>query len=139
MPAYILRIGLLLAIALASQSVVAVERWYTTEQVEQGKPLFAQHCAACHGPRGASTPDWRKRDADGFYPPPPLNGTAHTWHHPMKVLRRTISLGGKPVGGRMPHFRDTLSVSEIDAIIAWFQSLWSDDIYQRWLEMNNRS
>ena len=27
-------------------------RWYTHEQVSRGKPLFAQHCAACHGISG---------------------------------------------------------------------------------------
>ena len=66
-------------------------RWYTHEQVSRGKPLFAQHCAVCHGEWGQGlAEDWRKTDASGHYPPPPLNGTAHTWHHPTEVLLRTI-------------------------------------------------
>ena len=32
----------------------------------------------------------------------------------------------------MPSFDQKLSRAEIDAIIAWFQSLWPDEIYARW-------
>ena len=65
-------------------------RWYSNEQVLQGKKLFAENCAACHGKNAEATTDWKKRDANGNLVPPPLNGTAHAWHHPMKILRRTI-------------------------------------------------
>ena len=32
----------------------------------------------------------------------------------------------------MPPFKDKLTAQEIDAIIAWFQSLWPDNIYAAW-------
>ncbi len=32
----------------------------------------------------------------------------------------------------MPPFNDKLSSDEIDAVIAWFQSLWPDEIYRVW-------
>lgn len=71
-------------------------------------------------------------DKSGRFPPPPLNGTAHTWHHSMELLRRTIREGGIALGGRMPAFKNTLSSQEIDGVIAWFQAYWPDDKYANW-------
>ncbi len=123
-----------------SEPVVISGRWYTRKQVVRGRKLFAVHCAICHGEHAAGTTDWRKSDANGNFPPPPLNGTAHTWHHPLTVLRETVRQGGVPLGGVMPAFAEKLSVQEIDSIIAWFQSLWPEEIYQQWyrIEQGNR-
>ncbi len=115
------------------------ERWYTQEQVAQGREIFSRHCATCHGKNAEATPDWRKTDAEGNYPPPPLNGTAHAWHHSLSVLRETIQQGGIPLGGVMPGFADKLSLEETDAVIAWFQSLWPDELYQAWYRMEKES
>jgi hypothetical protein len=68
-----------------------------------------------------------------------LNGSAHTWHHPLDVLDSTITNGGAEFGGVMPGFGAVLGAADRLAIIAWFQSLWSDDIYQRWQEIDRRS
>ncbi len=108
------------------------EPWYSEQQVLQGEQLFRQNCASCHGQNAESTPDWKKTDANGNYPPPPLNGTAHAWHHDLDLLRRTIREGGTKLGGQMPAFEAVLSAEEIDSVIAFFQSKWPDDIYQRW-------
>ena len=121
-----------LAIATAAQ---AGERWYSQEQVETGRKLFAENCASCHGDKAQGlVADWKKPLPDGNYPPPPLNGTAHAWHHPMKVLKRQIRIGGKPVGGIMPAFGDKLKDADMDAVIAYIQSLWPDNIYAAWAE-----
>ena len=77
--------------------------------------------------------NWRKTQADGSYPPPPLNGTAHAWHHPLSVLLRTIQEGGARLGGKMPEFGQTLSREEQLAAIAFFQSKWDEKIYEGWL------
>ena len=69
----------------------APSRWYAAENVARGAPIYAQHCAACHGNGGQGSFTWRKPDADGKYPPPPLNGTGHAWHHPMSILRTGVS------------------------------------------------
>jgi mono/diheme cytochrome c family protein len=115
------------------------ERWYSNEQVSQGEKLFRQNCAACHGQNAEATPDWKKTDANGNYPPPPLNGTAHAWHHDLDLLRRTVREGGAKLGGQMPAFEGTLGAEEIDSIIAFFQSKWTDEIYQRWSGRNANS
>lgn len=122
---------------LAATSVFAAqERWYTHDQLERGTAVFAQSCAECHGANAEATSNWRETTPDGKYPPPPLNGTAHAWHHPLDVLRRQINLGGIPLGGVMPAFRDKLSAADVDAAIAFFQSKWNDEIYAIWKERN---
>lgn len=108
------------------------ERWYDDARVEAGATLFRRHCADCHGEWGEATVQWRRPDADGRTRPPPLNGTAHTWHHPFKVLARQVKYGTVNQGGSMPGFGETLSDEELTNVIAWVQSLWSDDIYARW-------
>ncbi|MGH1486594.1 MAG: c-type cytochrome [Cellvibrionaceae bacterium] len=114
-------------------------RWYTLAQQQQGRQLFAKHCAACHGDKAQETVDWKTPTATGHYPPPPLNGTAHAWHHPLSVLQTVIRGGGAPMGGVMPAWGDVLSEEEIIATIASFQTYWPDDVYQRWLEIDMQS
>ena len=87
-------------------------------------------------PDGQGTPNWQKRDAEGKLPPPPLNGTAHTWHHPVKVLFRTVREGTASLGGNMPPWQDKLSNDEILLIINWITSLWPDEIYEAWKRRN---
>ena len=138
----ILMTSVLLAAACTEsvpRSMPVEGRWYTAEQVDLGRELYATHCAVCHAADGSSTTEWRTPDADGIYPPPPLNGTAHTWHHPLTVLDDTIANGGVRFGGVMPGFSAVTDENERLAIVAWFQSLWSDDIYSKWQEIDARS
>jgi len=109
-------------------------RWYTPSLVDNGKRLFIDNCAECHGVAAQGTLHWNKPAANGKYPPPPLNGTAHAWHHPLKGLKRSVQLGGVPMGGSMPGFADTLSDAETEAVISYFQSQWPAPIYQAWLD-----
>ena len=106
----------------------------TKPRQEKGKAVFSAHCAICHGVEAAGTPDWRKPMADGRYPPPPLNGTAHGWHHPLTALRRQINRGGAKFGGWMPALGDSLTDEQVDEVIAYVQSLWPDKIYAAWLK-----
>ena len=53
---------------------------------------------------------------------------------PLPILRTVVRKGGVPVGGTMPGFGEKLDVEEIDAILAWVQSHWSDEIYALWRE-----
>jgi len=114
-------------------------RWYFSEQLSRGKIIFAKNCAVCHGNNAEATPDWKTPNAQGHYPPPPLNGTAHAWHHPLSILVRTIYTGGAPVGGQMPAFKNQLNETDMVDVMAYFQSYWSDDVYQRWLSIERSS
>ena len=116
---------------------VVATRWYSDEQVRRGATLFAQNCAACHGAKAQGADQWQFRGPDNKFPPPPLNGTAHAWHHPLAQLFHMIENGTQPTGN-MPAWGDTLTDDEIIATIAWFQSQWPDEVYQAWFEMEMR-
>ena len=130
-------IKLLIAIVATmffSASALAEGRWFDESSVQKGAVLFKQNCASCHGNNAEGTRDWKKTDSNGKYPPPPLNGTAHAWHHSIEVLKETIQEGGVKLGGLMPPFKDKLSDKDIDAVIAFFQSKWPDDLYKKWAD-----
>lgn len=115
----------------ASQAFAA-DRWFNAEIVAYGNGIFQQNCAVCHGSNAEGTREWKKTDENGNYPPPPLDGSAHAWHHPIAQLARSIREGGIKLGGVMPPFGDKLSDQEILAVIAYFQSKWPDSVYQGW-------
>ncbi len=112
-------------------------RWFTQKQFQFGKQVFTTHCASCHGNQAQGiVENWKQRNPDGSFPAPPLDGSAHAWHHPLSVLVRQINEGGVKLGGTMPAFGDTLSDEEVIAAIAYFQSFWDEQTYDRWVQMN---
>ncbi|MFW2440341.1 MAG: thioredoxin fold domain-containing protein [Arenicellales bacterium] len=114
----------------------ATERWYSDEQAARRAGLYASHCAECHKVNAEGTENWRQKDSNGKYPPPPLNGTAHAWHHSKEVLAKTIQDGGIKSGGVMPAFKDKLDAVQTLDVIAFFQSKWGDKVYSAWLQRN---
>lgn len=114
--------------------VKPLERWYAFQHVNLGSKVFQENCAACHGNLGEGAPDWKKIGADGKYPAPPLNGTGHAWHHPLKMLFHVVKNGSPGGQGNMPAWREKLSDDEMVAAIAWFQSKWPDQIYDAWMQ-----
>ena len=106
---------------------------------ERGHQLFLKHCAQCHGEQAEAKPDWKKTGADGKYPPPPLNGTGHAWHHSQIVLQRVIKKGTLHLGGSMPAWNDKMSDNDIDDIIEWIKANWPDNIYEAWQSRNDLS
>ena len=112
-------------------------RWYNTAQLMRGKRVFKENCAVCHGDKGQGlTENWKVAQADGKYPAPPLNGSAHAWHHSKEILKRTVNNGGIALGGTMPSFKDKLTEEEKEAVLAHVMSLWPDKIYQAWNKRN---
>ena len=128
-----------LADKATSAGAQAQTRWCTKEQVAAGAELYQESCATCHKENAEGSSNWRQRDAGGVLRPPPLNGTAHTWHHPLKALRTVVKRCGVPVGGSMPAFADKLTDAQIDATLAWVRSLWPNEIYNMWLERDMNS
>ena len=131
-----LNIGVISILCLVSWNASAAERWFNQAVVEHGAQLFQQNCAVCHGANAEGTSDWKKTDANGNYPPPPLNGSAHAWHHSIPQLARSIKEGGIKLGGVMPPFAGKLSDQDVLAVIAYFQSKWPDEIYASWHDRN---
>ena len=108
-------------------------------QLSLGEGVFQQHCSRCHGENAQGATNWHKPGDDGFYPAPPLDGSGHAWHHSQAVLKSVI-INGSPQGkGKMPAWKNKLTDKEIDAVIAWFQSLWPQPVYDAWYEMQQRT
>lgn len=100
-------------------------------QVTRGAKLYQQNCASCHGRVAEGASHWRAPQPGGNSAPP-LNGTGHAWHHPMKTMHYTIKYGSPGGKGKMPAWKDKLTDQEISDVIAWFQSKWSDRVYVAW-------
>jgi mono/diheme cytochrome c family protein len=113
-------------------------RHYDPAVLSLGKQVYQQHCSVCHGAQAQGAPDWRKRKPNGKFPPPPLNGSGHAWHHSRAVLRDVIRNGSQAGQGDMPAWQGKLTDNEIEAVISWFQSLWPDQVYAAWYEMQQR-
>ena len=117
--------------------VASASGWDDPEAIAKGEELFAKNCASCHGVKAVGPGvDWRKKTADGRFPPPPLNGSAHAWHHDPKLLDRIIAEGGKMYGksydGWMPAFGDRLEAADRLAIIKYLHSLWPEKVQKRY-------
>lgn len=133
---HMFKYGMVSLLWLASFNIAAAERWFNQDIVDYGGPLFQQNCAVCHGVNAEGTKEWKKTDANGNYPPPPLDGSAHAWHHSIPQLARSIKEGGIKLGGVMPAFGDKLSDQDVLAVIAYFQSKWPDEVYKAWHDRN---
>ena len=109
-------------------------------QVARGESLYKKHCLKCHGEEGRGRVlDWRIRDADGHLPPPPLNDTARTSHYPTAVLIELIREGSPAGQGKMPAWKGKLTEQEMQDVLAYIKSLWSDPVYQLWRNMERHS
>ena len=124
--------------AKVSAEAAAVSR-LSPEMVRRGAAVFAANCASCHGVRAEGAKDWHRPGPDGKVPPPPLDGSAHAWHHPRAQLKQIILDGTETRGGGMPAWRGKLSDADVDAVIAWFQSLWPPEIYRAWRELDAKT
>lgn len=127
-----IHIILILFVSFFSSPLLASDLKRDFATVIHGAKKYSKNCASCHGPLGQGAVNWHEPDKNGNYPPPPLNGTGHAWHHSKEVLTMVIKQGGKPMGGVMPAFGSKLSDSDINSIIAWLQSHWPEKILNTW-------
>ncbi|MDP2265302.1 MAG: c-type cytochrome [Thiobacillus sp.] len=124
----------------AISDAAALDRKLDAAQIARGSAIFEKNCAECHGANGKGQPgDWRIRDADGKYPPPPLDDSAHAWHHPTKVLMEAIRDGSPGGEGNMPAWKDKLSEQEMQDTVVYIKSLWTDPVYRLWLKLEQQS
>ena len=105
--------------------------------VLQGRAIYTNNCAACHGEALQGQPNWRERMPNGRLPAPPHDKTGHTWHHPDAMLVDMVKNGlvpGKtaPRGyvSDMPAYGAVLSDEEIIAVIAYIKSTWPPKVLE---------
>ncbi|MCY4475622.1 MAG: cytochrome c [Chloroflexi bacterium] len=101
------------------------------DPVERGERIYVTYCASCHGQSGEGEPHWNVKKSDGTLPPPPLNGSGHTWHHGDGTLYKQVKLGGGYLDlpgfkSGMPAFGEQLSDREIVDVLAYVKSLWGN-------------
>lgn len=101
------------------------------EQVAQGRQIYQQYCASCHGAELEGQPNWQSRKPSGALPAPPHDETGHTWHHPDEVLFQITKFGMKPFAppgwvSEMPAFEGVLSDEQIWAVLAYIKSQWPE-------------
>lgn len=55
------------------------------------------------------------------------------------LLLAVLSLAACGGGGGKPAWKDKLRDADIETVIAWFQSLWPEDIYRQWRAMEEKT
>ena len=113
------------------------------DAVVQGEKLYATHCASCHGDNLEGEDNWRVAQADGTLPAPPHDDSGHTWHHPDSLLFNYTKQGGQALApadfkSGMPAFKETLTDSEIWAVLSFIKSKWSLKAQLQQARMNKR-
>ncbi len=111
------------------------------EQVAQGRKLYAENCASCHGTKLEGQKNWRRPLPEGGLAAPPHDQTGHTWHHPDQLLFKYTKLGGQAIAPKgfksnMPGFAETLSDEAIWAVLAFIKSSWPEKIRRRHAQLN---
>lgn len=126
--------------AASAKTVAWVNPDLDPAQIRRGRQVFEANCQECHGAEGKGSPgDWRERRPNGMFPPPPLDDSAHAWHHPTAILKKSILNGSPPGWGDMPPWQGKLSDAEIDDVIVYIKSLWSPEVYRHWSEIEKRA
>lgn len=146
----------LLVIAIGVIVFGTTALWYSTKQnsdstfidpadqtlVIQGKAVYANNCASCHGAELQGQKNWRERLPNGRLPAPPHDETRHTWHHPDGMLFDIIKNGlipGKTAPPNyqsdMPAYAGVLSDEEITAVLAYIKSSWPPRVLQAQKEL----
>ena len=85
----------------------------------EGSALYAANCQVCHGDSNG---------AGGRGGAPIHNDRGHTWHHPDAQLSGWVLNGKLGFGSRgMPALGDKLTEPEVDAILTYIKSWWTND------------
>ena len=136
-----MRRGVRIAVAGVTAGGIVIAGWHyriastsgiaSVEVVSQGRQIYSDQCAACHGTDLEGQPDWRSPLPSGRLPAPPHDASGHTWHHPDDVLFRIVKEGTAAIVGGgyesdMPGFADVLSDPEIRAVLAYIKSTWPE-------------
>jgi mono/diheme cytochrome c family protein len=113
------------AIVVALLALIASVRWIADrpagaaaqnvapQVLAQGERLYASTCAECHGAAGQGF-------ALAGMPAPPLDGSAHSWHHSDEQIVGWLRSGGV----QMPAVAVGWSDADVTAVLAFVKSRW---------------
>lgn len=120
--------------ASAVDTSAADGRWFKPTDVETGAQIYRLNCAVCHGAEAQGNFGGAYKADAPASAPPPLNGDAKSATLPIDRMLATIDTGSDPT---MPAYGNLLSEDQKLAVIAYYQSLWSDQAYARWREVSD--
>jgi mono/diheme cytochrome c family protein len=113
-----------IALALAAAPALAQATF------PDGRQLYIERCASCHGANLEGQPNWMTRKPDGKLPAPPHDETGHTWHHSdrqlLVITRDGLATIAPGYVTDMPDFGDQLTDQEILAILDFIKSSWPE-------------
>lgn len=99
-------------------------------QEMDGRALYMEFCASCHGANLEGQPDWRQRLPNGRLPAPPHDETGHTWHHSDEQLFRIVKEGlavfAPGYETDMQAYAGILDDAQIEAILDYIKRTWPE-------------
>ncbi len=97
------------------------------EAALRGKALYQEKCQSCHGVEGVGESySVQSLQEKGYVMAPPLDDSAHAWHHTDEALVKIILEGGSRPS-RMPAWgKQGLTEKEAKELVAYIKSLWSE-------------
>ena len=125
------------ALVLLWPALAVADHELDGRDIGNGRVLYKEHCASCHGADLEGQPNWRRPDKDGILPAPPHDASGHTWHHDNPLLFDYTKLGGEGLmtargvtgfKSGMPGLADAMSDDEIWDVLAYIRSTWSERI-----------
>lgn len=97
----------------------------TKKIIAKGRNFYDKLCMGCHGKKGrGQDPKTVGKTPPNNIAAPPLNDTAHAWHHTDKNLVNVILNGSSREGSPMIAWKSQLSREDAESIVAYIKSLW---------------
>lgn len=109
-------VGIVVAASVAARSGDSASTTPVVDQevLDAGGTLYAETCATCHGD-----------DGEGFarsaVPAPPLDGSAHSWHHSDEQIVSLLRTGGT----QMPAVASDWPDADVEAVLAYVKNWWA--------------
>ena len=128
--------AILLVSSLQSVSAQQLKAYANPTITAEGKLIYDEACAVCHGANLEGQDNWRQPGPDGKLPAPPHDITGHTWHHADEQLFAITKYGTEAlVGGNyksdMRGFEGELTDAQIKAVLAYIKSMWPAEVQER--------